>query len=83
MRIQTVFRAGNSDVVAIPPEVRKRTGLKTGSNIIVDVAADSKTVIIAEVGSKGNKSFITPNFLNWLNDFNKEYGSALQELASK
>ena len=83
MQLQTVFKAGNSDVVAIPPEVKKRTGLKTGSNIVVDVASDGKTVVISEVGSKGNKSFITPNFLNWLDNFNKEYGSALQELASK
>ena len=83
MQIQTVFKAGNSDVVAIPPEVKKRTGLKTGSNIVVDVASDGKTVVITEVGSKAAKSFITPNFLNWLDNFNKEYGSALQELASK
>lgn len=83
MQVQTVFKAGNSDVVAIPPEVKKKTGLKTGSSIMVDVASDGKTVVICEVDSKRNKSFITPNFLNWLDGFNKEYGSALQELANK
>ena len=83
MRLQTVFKAGNSDVVAIPPEVKKRTGLKTGSNVVVDVASDGKTVVITEVDSKRNKSFITPSFLNWLDGFNRQYSSALQELASK
>jgi len=50
---------------------------------MVDVASDGKTVMIFEVNSKANKSSITPSFLSWLDSFNKEYGSALQELASK
>ncbi len=83
MQLQTIFKAGNSDVVALPLEVKKRTGLKTGSNIVVDVASDGKTVVISEVGSKRNNSFITPNFLNWLDGFNRQYSSALQELANK
>ena len=83
MQLQTIFKAGNSDVVALSPEVKKKTGLKTGSNIMVDVASDGKTVMISEVNSKANKFSITPSFLSWLDSFNKEYGSALQELASK
>jgi len=83
MQLQTIFKAGNSDVVALSSEVKKKTGLKTGSNIMVDVASDGKTVMVSEVNGKANKSFITPSFLNWLDDFNKEYGPALQELASK
>ncbi len=82
MAIQTVFKAGNSDVVAIPPEIKKRTGIKTGSNILVDVASDGKTIVINEVGDK-NQSVITPDFLKWLEKFNKEYGPALKKLAKK
>ncbi|HSX49031.1 MAG TPA: hypothetical protein VLE44_02120 [Candidatus Saccharimonadales bacterium] len=82
MSIQTVFKAGNSDVVAIPPEIKKRTGIKTGSSILVDVASDGKTIVINEVGDR-KKSVITPDFLKWLESFNKEYGPALKKLAKK
>lgn len=83
MQLQTIFKAGNSDVVAIPLEVRKKTGLKTGSNIIVEVAPDGETVVISKAGNNINRSFITPGFINWLGDFNKKYGSALRDLATK
>lgn len=33
MDIQTVFRAGNSDVVALPNELKKREGIKVGSKV--------------------------------------------------
>lgn len=82
MQIQTVFKAGNSDVVAIPPEIKKKTGIKNGSNIIVSVASDGKTIVINEVGDK-KAAVLTTNFFEWLENFNKEYGSALTELAKK
>jgi len=82
MSTQTVFKAGNSDVVAIPPEVKRKTGIKTGSNIVVGVASDGKTIVINEVGKK-NKAVLTQDFFEWLEKFNKEYGSALVELAKK
>ena len=83
MQIQTVFKAGNSDVVAIPSEVKKKAGIKTGSDVIVDVASDGRTILISKVGNKKKVSSITPEFLEWLEAFNKEYGPALQELAKK
>jgi len=82
MANQTVFKAGNSDVVALPPEVKRKTGIKTGSKIVVDVASDGKTIVINEVG-KGKKSALTPNFFDWLEKFNEEYGPALAELAKR
>lgn len=82
MSTQTVFKAGNSDVIAIPPAVKKKTGIKTGSKIIVDVASDGKTIVVNEVG-KSKKTSLTPKFFEWLEEFNKEYGVALSELAKK
>jgi len=68
--------------VALPPEVKKKTGIKNGSSIFVDVASDGKTIMINAVGDR-NKVALTTNFFEWLEDFNKEYGSALAELAKK
>lgn len=82
MQVQTVFKAGNSDVVAISPEVKKKTGIKTGSNIVVGVASDGKTIVINEVGNK-SKTALTTNFFDWMESFNREYGSALAKLAKK
>jgi antitoxin component of MazEF toxin-antitoxin module len=81
MQIQKVFKAGNSDAVVISPEIKKKTGIKTGSKIIVDVASDGKTIVINEVGSK--KAMLTTNFFEWMSSFNREYGSALAKLAKK
>lgn len=83
MQTQTVFRAGNSEVVAIPPEVKKKTGVKIGSKITVGVATDGKTIVINQVGSKSGDSVLMPEFYSWLKEFNKKYGSALEELARK
>lgn len=83
MQAQTVFKAGNSDVIAIPPEVKRKTGIRTGSSIMVDVASDGRTIVINEVANKKRKSFLTSDFFSWLDEFNKEYGSALEELANK
>jgi SpoVT / AbrB like domain. len=83
MQIQTVFKAGNSDVVAIPPELKKKTGIKTGSNIIVDLASDGQTIVINKVENKKHSTSITPKFMEWLEKFNKEYGPALRELAKR
>jgi antitoxin component of MazEF toxin-antitoxin module len=82
MQIQTVFKAGNSDVVALPPAVKKKTGIKNGSSIIVGVASDGKTIVINEVGNK-KKATLMPDFFGWMEKFNKEYGSALAKLAKK
>lgn len=82
MQVQTVFKAGNSDVVAISPEIKKKTGIKTGSSIVVGVASDGKTIVINEVGDK-KKATLTADFFGWMESFNKEYGSALAKLAKK
>lgn len=82
MQIQTVFKAGNSDAVVISPEIKKKTGIKTGSKIVVGVASDGKTIVINEVGDK-TKATLTTDFFEWMKSFNREYGSALAELSKK
>ena len=83
MQIQKVFRAGNSEVVSIPLEVKKKTGIKMGTKVLVDVSSDGKNIVITKLGRKKKVSSITPEFFDWLETFNKEYGPTLKELAKK
>ncbi len=81
MQIQTVFKAGNSNVVAIPRPISKELGLKKGSKVVIELAADRRSVLLRKVGSKAVASSITPEFLEVLERVNKRYGPALRKLA--
>jgi len=83
MQIQTVFKAGNSEVVAIPPEIRKKSGIKAGSKVVVEATSDGATIIINRVENNDKKAVFSPDFFGWLEKFNGEYGQALAKLAKK
>lgn len=82
MQIQTVFKAGNSDVISIPADIKEKTGIKAGASVVLEVASDGKTILVSEA-KNSQKNKITPEFTTWLNNFNKIYGVALKKLASK
>jgi hypothetical protein len=79
MEIQTVFKAGNSNVVALP----KSLGFKSGDRVIVDRGLTSGTAFVSKADGKQKKSSITPGFLGILDGINKRYGKALAELVGK
>lgn len=83
MQIQKVFAAGNSDVVAIPAEAKKKTGIKRGVAVVINISSDGQTILISKAKNKKENTPLTPEFFEWLENFNKEYGSALKELAKK
>jgi AbrB family looped-hinge helix DNA binding protein len=78
---QTVIQVGNSQAVVIPNEIRTKVGLKKGSKIDVELAADGKTVLLSKAGTKKTSSSITPEFIKILEGVNKRYGPALRKLA--
>ena len=79
---QSIVQIGNSVGLIIPKEVKEKLGLKKGSKVVVEVSRDSKSMVISRVGTARGAT-ITPEFLEWLSAFNKEYGPALDELAKK
>lgn len=81
MQIQTVFKAGNSNVVTIPKSLSRQLGLKKGSRVVVELGADRKTLVITKTGYTHKVSSVTPNFVNTLDGVNKRYGPALAKLA--
>ena len=78
---QKVIQIGNSIGVIIPQPLAQNT-LKPGDIVYMDKDAVSNTFFINKA-EKGGFSSITPEFLSWLNKFNKKYKNALSELAKK
>lgn len=80
MQIQTVFRAGNSEVVSIPKSVRKELGIKKGQKVIVDIEGDKIT--IQKFSKKGSEATThDKNFKRWWKEFLKENAEILDKLA--
>lgn len=83
MIIQKVFKTGNSLVITIPRESLAELKLKEGSEVFVDTDPHSQAITILPRAKKTHRSAITPEFLKWLESFNKQYGPALKELARR
>ncbi|OGM24497.1 hypothetical protein A2715_01065 [Candidatus Woesebacteria bacterium RIFCSPHIGHO2_01_FULL_39_32] len=83
MQIQTVFKAGNSNVVAIPKDISKKLGLKKGSRVVVEATSDNRIVVSkAETKKKkATKDKISGEFKKWLDKVIKEDKEILDELA--
>ena len=78
---QKVVQIGNSIGVIIPQALSKNT-LRPGDIVHVEKAPVGDAFVISKSG-EGKTSFITPEFLSWLEAFNKKYKKALTELAKK
>lgn len=82
MILQTVYKAGNSDVISIPVDIKKTTGIKTGTDIVISLSGDQKTILINKAGDVPS-SKINPEFYSWLDKFNQKYNLSLQTLADE
>lgn len=78
MSTQTVFRAGNSNVVAIPQELSKKLQLTVGQKVILEDNGKNEIVIKKVTKSKlsGKKEFE-----RWWKAFLEENAEILDELA--
>jgi bifunctional DNA-binding transcriptional regulator/antitoxin component of YhaV-PrlF toxin-antitoxin module len=82
MILQTVYKAGNSDVISIPVNIKKLTGITTGTDIMISVSDDQKTILINKAGDVPSTK-VNPEFYSWLNKFNQKYNTSLQTLADE
>lgn len=83
MLTQKLYKSGNSVAVTIPKEYLKELGLRDGSQVLVDQDPDAGIIIISRKSNKKISSRISPEFMKWLDSFNKEYSPALKELARR
>ena len=80
MNIQSIFTAGNSQVVSIPKHILTDLKIKTGDKVIVD-RADETITIKKQVRTKAKQS--QKDLQTWWNTFVKENGEILDELAQR
>jgi len=84
MRIQKVFQAGNSQVVAIPKDMAREMGFKVGRKVIMEKTPDGRGVVILRADEgvrKPSKAKVDAEFQSWLTQFMEENGEILDELA--
>ena len=78
-----IIKVGNSYAITIPKSFIQDAGLTYGQPLEVDVDADSEVLRIRKSSSAKGKDTITPEFVDWLEKFNKKYKHVLTELAKK
>ena len=79
---QAIVRIGNSVGVILPRSLQANDRLKPGDKVAVDKDKINGDYIVSTKG-KVKKSSITPQFVRMLENVNKRYGKALQELAGR
>jgi AbrB family looped-hinge helix DNA binding protein len=86
MQIQTVFKAGNSNVVAIPKDIADELGMKAGQKVLVEKDEAGEALVIkkaTKVNTKAKKSGVSADFKKWLSDVLVEDAGILDELAKR
>lgn len=80
MQVQTVFRAGNSNVVAIPKDVAKELGFLPGKKVVVE-KTESDGILIKIFSKDTKKTISSSEFKDWWGEFLEENSGILDELA--
>lgn len=82
MSTQTVFKAGNSNVVTIPKHLLEELSIKSGEKVSVQ-KSQSEDGILIKKANKSDQKNISPekNFKIWWREFLKENSEVLDELA--
>lgn len=80
MNTQTIFKAGNSDVVSLPKGVMDEVGFKRGSEVVVQSVPELGGVLIKNVKSK---NIAKGEFETWLKKALSEDAGILDELEKR
>ena len=78
--IQKIIKVGNSAALTIPREFLQESGLKIGDEMAVAVNSRMK-MVLAKPKSEAQKTSLTPEFKEWLDNFIKDYRPVLEKLA--
>jgi len=84
MQIQTVFKAGNSSVVAIPKEFVEEYGYQPGLRVKVVPVGEGNSLLVEKISKpkvKKTSEKVSQEFNKWLEGALKEDAQILDELA--
>jgi antitoxin component of MazEF toxin-antitoxin module len=77
-----IFKAGNSEVVAIPRLILQEVGLGEGQRVVLEPLAEESAVIIRPLRKK-KQIPLKGEFRRWLSGFLQEDAALLRELAER
>jgi len=77
MQIQTIFKAGNSNVVTIPSQLMQQLNFRVGEKVVVEKSPVGQGMVI----KKSGRVKYTDELGQWFKIFIKENGKILDELA--
>jgi len=78
---QTIFRAGNSNVVAIPKSISEDLGLQKGSKVRVGQKGES--IVISPVKKIDQSHGVNHKFMKMVDEFMNEHADVLEKLAKR
>jgi len=77
MQIQTIFKAGNSNVVTIPSQLMQQLNFQVGERVVVEKSPVGQGLVI----KKSGQVKYADELGQWFKIFIKENGKILDELA--
>ncbi len=77
---QKLTKIGNSIGIVIPKDIRDLLGIDLGTEVYLEPGINNKTVIL---NPKKPNTKIDPQFFELVKTIDKQYSTALRELASK
>jgi len=80
---QKIIQIGNSTGVIIPKSLLDQVGFQAGNEVEIQENKSDNSLVIIKKGQKMNSSSINSHFLHILDKVNKQYSSALKELAER
>lgn len=83
MQTQTIFKAGNSNVIAIPSYIFDDSNFKAGHKITVNKVDEDTMVIKTVATSRSKRTTADAAFKKWLNNVLEEDAEILDELANR
>lgn len=78
MDVRKVFKAGNSYVVSLPPQMLKALGLKDGSHVAVELDREKREVSLRPVALKGGG--LSLDFVRLVDKLMLDYDQVLRRL---
>ncbi|HEX8931851.1 MAG TPA: AbrB/MazE/SpoVT family DNA-binding domain-containing protein [Patescibacteria group bacterium] len=80
---QKIIQIGNSTGIIIPKALLDQVGFQAGNEVEIQENQANNSLTIIKKGTKIKTSSINDHFLHVLDKVNKNYSSALKELAEK
>lgn len=81
MATQKIIKVGNSLAITLPANMVREAGWKAGDELIIEQSPPYE-IMVVKPKSKAGKTYLSPEFLDWLDEVSVKYKDAIKELAN-